>query len=527
MLYVTSGSVPTGTTGAFADRNKLDAPANVLGASGLLQTQMTNAKVKVAYDFTKTLRGAYTFGYWSNDAQSGTETYLRRDGNQTLGGQAGFATGTYDLDQRHNAHSLSLRSRSIGNWNVEAAATLYDYAKDQQRFPTTTTAADTFATAGRAAVMDGTGWTTLDLKGAWHRGGPGAKHEVTFGVHHDRYVLDNTTYNTPRWRDDELGSVFTAGRGKTELRALWVQDRWRLTDVLNFSIGGRQEMWRAYDGFNQSGSTQVVQREVKASRFSPKAILAWNPTQRYTLTASLGQAFRFPTAAELYQIVSTGATFTSPDPNLKPDNVIAAELRAEAQGSAGFARLVVFQDEVRDAIVSQFRPLVPDSPTLYQFVSNVDRVRARGAEVALGVRDIGIRNLEVSGNVTYLSAKVLEIDGAASASGTANAAVGKYMPNIPKWRVTLLNTYRPTESLALSLAGRYSSKLYTTLDNADVRFNTYQGFSEWFVMDARANYRLNHHWSGSIGVDNLLDRKYFLFHPFPQRTVVGSVKYQL
>ena len=55
--------------------------------------------------------------------------------------------------------------------------------------------------------------------------------------------------------------------------------------------------------------------------------------------------------------------------------------------------------------------------------------------------------------------------------------------------------------------------------------NTYQGFSEWFVMDARVNYRVDRHWSASLGVDNLLDRKYFLFHPFPQRTFVGSLKY--
>ena len=46
-------------------------------------------------------------------------------------------------------------------------------------------------------------------------------------------------------------------------------------------------------------------------------------------------------------------------------------------------------------------------------------------------------------------------------------------------------------------------------------------------MDARANYRITRNWSASLGVDNLLDRKYFLFHPFPQRTLVGSAKYTL
>jgi iron complex outermembrane receptor protein len=82
----------------------------------------------------------------------------------------------------------------------------------------------------------------------------------------------------------------------------------------------------------------------------------------------------------------------------------------------------------------------------------------------------------------------------------------------------------PVSRFALTLAGRYSSKLYTTLDNSDVRFNTYQGFSEWFVADARANLKFDQHWTGSLGVDNLLNRKYFLFHPFPQRTYVFNLK---
>ena len=42
-----------------------------------------------------------------------------------------------------------------------------------------------------------------------------------------------------------------------------------------------------------------------------------------------------------------------------------------------------------------------------------------------------------------------------------------------------------------------------------------------------ANFRFDTHWSAGLGVDNVLNRKYFLFHPFPQRTFVGSVKYAL
>ena len=111
-----------------------------------------------------------------------------------------------------------------------------------------------------------------------------------------------------------------------------------------------------------------------------------------------------------------------------------------------------------------------------------------------------------------------------SAAASPADAVGKRLPNIPDWRANFLASYRPVEALALSLGGRYSGMVYTTLDNADVHPGTYGGFEKWFVMDAKASYRLGTWLSMSAGVDNLLDRKYFWFHPFPQRTLVGELK---
>jgi iron complex outermembrane receptor protein len=289
-------------------------------------------------------------------------------------------------------------------------------------------------------------------------------------------------------------------------------------------MGGRWERWRAYDGYNASGSTVVSQPTVTATRFSPKGILAWTATPDWTLTASLGKAYRFATPAELYQLVSTGGTYTSPDPNLKPDDVLASELRAQRRFSHGMAQVALFQDDVHDAIISQYLPLVAGSTTLYSYLSNVDHVRARGVEVVLGGADLLVHGLELTGSATYLDARTLALSGRASATAPEGSAVGKLLPNIPRWRATVQGTYGPVERLALTLAGRYSSKLYTTLDNTDVHPNSYQGFGEWFVMDTRAHYRLDRHWSASVGVDNLLDRQYFLFHPFPQRTFVATAK---
>jgi iron complex outermembrane receptor protein len=374
-------------------------------------------------------------------------------------------------------------------------------------------------------VLDGTGWTSVDLKAAWHRGGIGATHTVSVGAHEDDYHLLNPTYNTPDWRAGDFASVATEGDGKTRTQALWAQDAWMLTPSLMLTVGGRYEWWRAFDGFNANGTTTVQQPTVRSSRVSPKGILAWDVTPDWRLTASVAKAYRFATAAELYQLVSTGATFSSPDPHLKPDNDLATELRVARTFSRGRAQVALFQDDVHDAIISQFLPLVPNSTTLYSYLANVDHVRARGVELNLDENDVLVRGLGLSASATYLDARTLALSGRASATAPAGSAIGKFLPNIPQWRATFLGTYRVTTPLSVSLAGRYSSKLYTTLDNADVNPNTYQGFGEWFVMDARASYRINTHWSAALGVDNMLNRKYFLFHPFPQRTLVASAKY--
>ena len=257
--------------------------------------------------------------------------------------------------------------------------------------------------------------------------------------------------------------------------------------------------------------------------------LAWNPSLFWTVTASVGKAYRFATASELYQLVSTGTTFASPNPDLEPDDVLASELRAERRSDHSLVQLALFHEDVHDAIISQFLPLVPGSSQLFSYLANVDHVRSQGVELVLGANDLLVRGLELQGSGTYTNAKTLALSGRASATAPAQAAIGKQLPNIPKRRATFSATYRPDvkQRLALTVAGRYSDMMYTTLDNADVNSNTYQGFAAWFVADARANFRFDTHWSAGLGVDNVLNRKYFLFHPFPQRTFVGSVKYAL
>ena len=383
---------------------------------------MTNAKVKLSYQLAPALRASYALGLWTNAADSDVETWLRdATGQPTFAGQAGFASNTSRTIQRHSSHNLTLATTTQGNWDFEAVATLYRMDRDETRLPATASATGTsFGPAGRVAVLGGTGWSTLDLKGVWRPGGRNGAHLVTFGAHDDRAKLYNPTFNTTDWlAGGPYTTVATEGSGKTRTQALWAQDHWQVSSAVKFTLGARYEEWRGYDGRNINGTTTVIQPRVVRTGFSPKAVLAWAATPAWTVTASVGQAYRFATAAELYQLVATGATFTSPSPDLKPDDALAAEVRFERALSRGRLRLALFQDDVHDAIISQFRPLVAGSAQLFSYLANVDHVRARDVEFSAEQRDVLLPGLELGGSVTYLDARTLALSGQRSEEHTS------------------------------------------------------------------------------------------------------------
>jgi iron complex outermembrane receptor protein len=561
LLFVTraGAGAPSGTTGGYVDTDATGAPITFVGATSVPHYRNATGKLKLAYDLTSALRLTYSGGVWGNRTDAGVETYLTSAaGDPTYAGQPGFTRG-YAQRETHTMHSLSLRTGPASGtgsgaapraWDVDVTASRYHFDQSRQRSAAAAPATGTtFAPAGRVAVYDGTGWTTLDLKGALHPGGAdAARHTVSAGVHYDDYVLKNPTYATADWRDADApdGALVSEGSGRTQTAALWAQDAWRLAPTLTLTVGGRLERWHTFDGVNAStnarGLTRVTQPARADRRFSPKGVLAWTPTAAWTVSGSVGKAYRFATVTELYQLVTTGPTYAVPAPDLRPDNVLATEWRAARRFAAGplaaggrpaSASVALFTQDVRDAILPlQYVPLVSGSPTLYAVTKNVDYVRARGAELAF---DVSPRpSLQFTGGATYLDARVYAADARGTATAPAGSTQGKFEPNVPKWRAVFTATVRPPlggdgagpeRPLALTVAGRYSTKVFNTLDNSEVLFNRYFAFAEYFVADARATYRLGRGLTAAAGVDNLLDRQYFLFHPFPQRTLVASLQY--
>jgi iron complex outermembrane receptor protein len=527
--------VPPGATpvsGAIPDVNRTGAPIYVIGAGGIEHHLQDNFKFKVAYDFTPTLQAAYSVGLFQNDTKGRVQSYLSNAagnpvyaGTVDIGGfghtiaNSAFSNNYYNLTEEHWMHSLALRTSTRSEWDFEAIASTYRYGENVLRNPTGPLPGAANGGPGAITLMDKTGWSTLDLKGYWRPQGYAGPHQVSFGAHRDYFRLVNPRYNTSNWIGGSTEQLAADSRGKTQTDALWVQDAWAFAPGFRATLGGRYEHFRAYEGLNYSLAPALLvnQPEIDAKRFSPKASVAWTATDTLLLTASVAKAYRFPTVTELYQTITTGAVLTVPNPNLKPERAWSGELSAEQALGRGRVRASLFEEHVSDALISQSGPLGP-GPTLVNFVQNVDKVRSRGVELVGQAFDVAVRGLELSGSVTYVDSRIRE-------DAAFPAAVGKRTPQVPKWRATAVATYHASAHSAFTLAGRYSDRVFATVDNSDTVTHTFQGFDGYFVMDARFRYQFDRRFGAAIGVDNLNNRKYFLFHPFPQRTVVAELKF--
>jgi iron complex outermembrane recepter protein len=536
--WITSGTGIGGLpAGAIPQLSRIYQPANVIGAGGLLHTDQANVKGKFVLDVTDWLKATYTVGLFENHQESRVETYLRDpNGNPTYGGPANganLATARFNLLQQQLANAVTLKTDTRGALDGELVVTRFDYLKDIQRNPFTVGAGLNFTDVGKITRLDGTNWTTLDAKGIWRVPFAG-QHEVSFGVHGDRYELVNPVYKTPNWQSgiDATSEFYSNAVGKTQTIAVWAQDAWRFAPQWKLTLGGRWENWRAFDGFNYNTApdnatgeiprlgTPVNQPVLEAVRFSPKASLAWEPSKEWQVTASVGIANRFPTVTELYQTTTLPGLLVVPNPNLRSEEALVTELAIERKFLDGKVRLSLFEEHTRDAIIAQNTTVVNVNTSI---ATNIDKIRSRGAELAWQKDNVLIAHLELFGSVTYVDARIVSDPTFVSSIG-GTTAEGKRVPNVPEWRTTLGATYRPTDQWAFTVAGRWQSKTFSTLDNIDTNPNVYQAFDPFVVVDARVQYKVSQNGTLNFGVDNVFNEKYHLFHPFPQRTFVAGGK---
>lgn len=557
----------TDVTGAVTDLDKSNAVRVNTHATSSDHTIKDNGKIKLAYDFSPTVRATYTLGVWQNTSDKNIDSYLRdATTGEIIYGTGGAGQYKYiridgkyytvtapsvsHQDTENYLHGLSVKSNTGGKLDWEVAASVFDTTKDVTRTSKGNfgTASSTDTTAGEITQADGTGWNNVDLRGEWRSDGDKAsKHQLSFGYHDDNYMMKTDTYNllAGHWMSSATGLLKTNSRGKTETQAVYLQDAVQIAPALKLVAGGRFESWKATDGSNyDSANTGLTPKDVHyadrtESAFSPKLSLSYQAGSELALRGSYGRATRFPTVGELFKnfgitptptatdLLGFPAPYNSPtktnDPNLKPEAADSWELTAERFLESGVVRASLFGEEKRDALISQ-----TDTTTLPGFsissVQNVDKVRSYGLETSAQTKDWLIGGLDLSGNVTYVNSKIV--------SNAKNPKLeNTWQPLVPEWRAAMVGTYHASDKLSYTVGYRYSGRQHsgllntTTMQYDDPNPNTYGGRSTFQVLDAKVLYKFAKHWSASAGVNNITNEKYYTLYPYAQRNYLVGVKY--
>lgn len=546
-----AGSAGTAVTGAVLDKNNANAPIYILGTGTEYHTIQDHFKAKLAYDITPTVRASYTLGLWQNTSEGRLVSYLRNAAGQPVysgaininglgftGAQA-LTGGDFPLTNEslsHVIHGLSVKSHTQGVWDWEVAASLYDYVKDEKRQNGSANTLPAAASGGAGTLSDGSGtsWGTLALKGIWRPQGIQGAHLVDMGLQQDSYTLKNRTTNTNtnttnisgNWLSGGAGALANEVGGKTVLRSLYAQDAWTFDPQWKAVLGARIENWTASNGLTTFGIGNPA-NTLYATRsedfISPKAALSYQWRSDTVLKASTGRAVRMPTVSELYGATSTTNSQYINDPNLKPEKSWTTEFSAEKDLGNGVLRVTYFNEDTQDSLYSQTTLDAVANKNVSR-VQNIGRIKTNGLEVAYNGFDVLKKGLDLSGSVTYTDSRIKDNTGFVVVAGDT---LDKQQPNIPKWRATALASYRFDEHWSASLGARYSGVQFRTLNNADVNGYTYQGVSKYFTTDVRVRYVVNKQWTASLGIDNLNNYQYWNFHPYPQRSYVAELKFDL
>ncbi|MCC6469690.1 MAG: TonB-dependent receptor [Alphaproteobacteria bacterium] len=353
-------------------------------------------------------------------------------------------------------------------------------------------------------------------------------HALALGLSYAGYSDANRTLTTSDWRRASVTGLRDASGGKTRLLGVFAEDAVTLTGQLTATLGLRYESWRASDGFLTNGGATVRYASRSHDAWSPKAALSFKPDDLTEIVASAALATRFPTVRELYQagLIVYGPNVGQLDlngfnPDLKPEKAVDLQLTASRRIGNVKVTLSGYRQDVRDTIFSQ-TIAIPDSVTgdLTQssLMTNIGKVRTWGADLILSAEDVLIDGLSLDANASWIDAEVTR-------NPLNPALVGNKFPRVPKWRTNASVRYSPSADWTLAANFRHQSTPDRNIENNSTSLcDTFYCVSTFSFVDLKATKRFGS-FQLSAGVDNLLNEKAFVYHPYPGRTFVFGLKW--
>jgi iron complex outermembrane receptor protein len=174
-------------------------------------------------------------------------------------------------------------------------------------------------------------------------------------------------------------------------------------------------------------------------------------------------------------------------------------------------RVSLFYDRVKDTIAQQL-----NQATNVTNIQNVDRVDTRGVEFVYGIREL-LPNVDLDANLSLVNSKIEKNDALPQ-------TVGKHWVRVPNVRANLVANWRFLPQWNANLAARRSGRQYSDLDNLDTNDHVFGGASKFTTVDSRVAWHFRETVELGVGVENLTDEEYYIFHPYPGRTWIAELR---
>lgn len=315
--------------------------------------------------------------------------------------------------------------------------------------------------------------------------------------------------------DAEMVEGVLDGSFEHTVKAVFIEDEWRLHDNFALTVGVRSDNHSAF-----------------GTHTSPRIYGVWNLNDNWTLKGGTSRGFKAPDLEELANglngFTSQGKAPSLGNPDLKPETSQSTELGLYFDTLAGFdTNVTLFYNKFEDKIGSESIPnceydsvagciTVPGGPWYkpaehatrnrsFSRPINVDEAITRGGELAASYRFAPA--WRINGNYTYTETEQ---------RGGEND--GWPLTDTPRHQVNIKLDWQATDRLNAWVRGEYRSERFRRTNPSNATANaTYEAFGDYEaynIFHIGGSYQATEDLDLSAAVYNVLDKNFMEYSPY-------------
>ena len=524
-----SSPAASNVTGGVIGNDQFGTQRLWFGDTGVVDTETQNYKIKIGHDIGA-WSGLVNIAYEDRASGNQPTAYMRNSSGDLVwsgnvrqdGTGISIPAGRLGVgEQERDSLSLGLRVRGplTDTIDLESNLNQFSIVRDESRDSLRNPADPAYTPAGQVTDFGDTGWQSAEVKLTFNQLGIDDLSLVT-GLRYDAYELNIDVYDSNAYQSGSKDRLNSSSGGETDVSAAFAELSWLPTQQWALTLGGRYESFNSNDGYY----TTVIGGDVRPvavpgqsrSAFSPKFTAAYQPTDNWTLSYAVAEAYRFPIVEELFSQYQAYNTINQANPSLKPEAGLHHNLGVEYGFDGGYIRVNAFQESIEDVIEAQAETL-PGGISVRTFIP-IDQVDTLGGEFIVNASDLWLDNLDLRFNTTYTDNEIVR-------NRVDPSIEGNVYPRLPTWRANLLATYHISDDWNIGLNYQYADTSFGRNDNRDTEQNVYGAQDGYSRVGIKTDYRFGNGFSLGAGVDNIGNDIDFVAHPWPGRTVYLNVSY--